>query len=303
MIIGLLDPALFFQRPESEVKEDIDSVLKACRQHGVKLLPLDDYWDDLWRKFGYQLEKSLSPSCKKPLQELRKLGEKDRFYSNTLPILLPNSGKVWKDGFDQLFNISSLGQEWVKRMANATIRAVNTQQEVIIFTRKIHGRNINPHAVGNCTLDEITRWVLHVQSKTINNGRKHVLCVHHPRNITEKWTSRFDWRLPSVSDGSRYPFCQPEYWWKKSTESYRTIESKPAWIDRNGNGWARPNISNGAGYHWDVFINAHQMQQKIGLNQVNIVAFGVPATEGKCGDIYHVPEKKSSKLNDIGWTC
>ena len=186
-------------------------------------------------------------------------------------------------------------------MMRAALRALTSDREVILLSLRVEGRNIKQHAAGGSNLDEITRWMLHVQPKGM--GHRQILCVYHPRNLQEKWTVRFDWRLPTVSDGARYPFCPPDKWWKATTQAHRTIRSKPAWIDKLGNGWARPNIREGAGYHWDVFIESHNMQQTLGLKQINVVADGVPISEGKPGCIHHVPQEKQGKLNDIGWIC
>ena len=130
-----------------------------------------------------------------------------------------------------------------------------------------------------------------------------VLCVHHPRNLRERWTSRFDWRLPTASDCARYPFCVPNEWWKGSTTAFRTVSSKPAWIDAHGNGWARPNINGGAGYHWDVFIQDAHAKQAIGVDQINVVEFGAPSTEGRPGHLHHVPSAKQAHVTDAGWSC
>src|SRR5262249_39297119 len=96
-------------------------------------------------------------------------------------------------------------------------RVIRTCREHAI--QLVLGRNFASHAAADCTLDEITRWVLHVQPKGI--GHRQILCVHHPRNLRERWTARFDWRLPSSSDGARYPFCPPAHWWKGKTPAHR----------------------------------------------------------------------------------
>ncbi|MDC0711748.1 hypothetical protein POL68_24985 [Stigmatella sp. ncwal1] len=186
-------------------------------------------------------------------------------------------------------------------MASATLRAIVSGEDVVVLTRRVVGRNLKTHAAGGTTLEENTRWILHVQPKNI--GHRQILCVHHPRNLSERWTARFDWRLPAVSDGARYPFCPPDNWWKASTSAIRTISSKPAWIDKRGTGWARPNIPNGAGYHWDVFIRENALEQAVGLSQINVVAFGAPPDEGAPGQLHHEPGEKAGKLTGTGWSC
>lgn len=187
-------------------------------------------------------------------------------------------------------------------MEAATLRAVATGEDVVLFVRRIEGRNLHVHRAGNTTLDENTRWVLHVQSSIA--GRKQILCVYHPRNITETWSTRFDWRLPRAPD-ARFPFCAPLFWWLRATPVFDTKQSKPCWIDQHGNGWARPNINSGAGYHWDVYIRNPNHVAAIGLDQINVVQFGAPAGEGRPGWIHHVPTGKAGKVNekDRGWSC
>jgi hypothetical protein len=189
-------------------------------------------------------------------------------------------------------------------MASAALRAVESGDDVVVFTRGIEQRDIKYHRSGESTLTEITRWMLHVQSKS--RGRRQILCIRHSRNITERWTTRFDWRLPCARDGAGYPFCVPEKWWLQKTLAFKTVESKPCWVDALKNGWARPSTNDGAGHHWDVFIHDQDVAKRIGLDQINVVEVGAPAKEGDAGWIHHVPEKKSSKVDakkKRGWTC
>lgn len=296
-MIGLLDPALFLPRSENEVLSDFNAILRICAKNVVSLPMLDEYWDDLWTQFGRSLERSLGPVGKRALQEVRRLGTRSQI---AVPPLNQGASSVWLRGFQQLFSAQHLGTPWEEKMAVASIRAASTHQRVILFTRRMLGRNLVQHTAGSSTLDENTRWVLHLQPAGI--GPVQVLCVHHPRNLIDAWTSRFDWRLPGAQ-GARYPFCPPDFWWKGSTEAWRTISSKPAWRDRHGNGWARPNIPDGAGYHWDVFIQSVGMQEAVGLSQINVVGFDAPPSEGAPGTIHHTPTTKAGKISDVGWTC
>jgi len=297
-VIGLLDPALFLPRSDPEVERDLDLVIRACREHAIQLVPLDEYWRDLWTDFAQPLERQLGPSARRAVQQLRKLAEASTLYA---PALSSGAGKAWWAGFSQLFGPQALGAPWEEKMACATLRAVIADREVVMLTRRVPGRNLAAHAASGSTLDETTRWILHVQPKGI--GHRQILCIHHPRNLRERWTARFDWRLPSSSDGARYPFCPPACWWKGATPAHRTIESKPAWLDTHGNGWARPNIAQGAGYHWDVFIQSPALRQAVGLQQINVVEFGAPRSEGKPGQLHHVPDAKLGKLTGTGWRC
>lgn len=297
-MIGLLDPALFLPRSDPEVERDLERVIQSCREHAIQLVPLDEYWRDLWTDFARPLERQLGPSARRSVQQLRKLAEASTLY---VPALSSGAGKAWWAGFSQLFGPQALGVSWEEKMARATLRAAISAREVVMLTRRVLGRNLASHAAAESTLDETTRWMLHVQPKGI--GHRQILCVHHPRNLRERWTARFDWRLPSSSDDARYPFCPPAYWWKGATPAHRTIESKPAWLDKHGNGWARPNISQGAGYHWDVFIQPPSLQQAVGLQQINVVEFGAPRREGNPGQLHHVPDAKLGKPTGTGWSC
>jgi hypothetical protein len=294
-MIGLLDPALFLSRSDQDVERDFAFVVRACQQHAIQIIPLEEYWPDLWTDLARPLERQIGPEAKRALQEVRKLAGKS---TSQVPALGPDAGKAWRNGFQQLFGQVALGASWEERMASATIRAVATGDRVVVLTRRMLGRNLVVHTAGDSTLDENTRWVLHVQPKGV--GHRQVLCVHHPRNVNEQWTARFDWRLPAASDRARYPFCPPDKWWKASTTAYRTIASKPAWLDRHGNGWARPNIPGGAGYHWDVFLQTHAFRQTVGLDQINVVEFGAPRKQGRVGHLHHVP---AGRPTETGWSC
>lgn len=297
MIIGLLDPSLFLKRDSNTVQQELDLVVRICRDHKVTLVPFPEYWNDLWSVLGRPLEQQLPPEAKGSVVALRNLGERAKH--TEVPTLGAHAGKVWRRGFSELF--ASLGDSWEESMMRAVLRALSAGHDVIMLTRKVLGRNVRRHAGSDSTLDEITRWMLYVQPKEM--GPRSILCVHHPRNLRERWTVRFDWRLPASSDGGPYPFCPPDGWWRGQTQAHRTICSKPAWIDQCGNGWARPNIQGGAGYHWDVFITKPQLQQRVGLAQINVVQFGAPAREGKPGTIHHVPSEKEGKITGLGWAC
>lgn len=297
-MIGLLDPTLFLPRAEAELVSDLEIVLRACREHQIELTPLQEYWPALWNELGSTLERQLTPQAKQTLQAVRRSAAPSDAHIGKLSA---NAGSAWRRGFTVLFGEPHLQPHWTERMALAVIRAVSSGQQAVMFCRRVKGRNLVEHSAGNSTLLENTRWVLHVQPNGV--GPRQVLCVHHPRNLQERWTSRFDWRLPSSSDKARYPFCVPNQWWKGSTTAFRTVSSKPAWIDAQGNGWARPNINGGAGYHWDVFIRSAQAQQEIGVDQINIVEFGAPRSQGQPGHLHHVPSDKQAAVTDVGWSC
>ncbi len=289
-MIAILDPALFAVRGDVRVGE-LDAINLMCRRDGLRIPRLSEYWDPLWTEFGRPFEQSLPAQAKHALQQLRANGSDD----GDIPAF--DDAKVWRRGFSQMFG--SLHSDWMKRMALAIARAASTEQPVVLLTRKVVGRNTQLRVAGGTTLEEITRWVVYVQPKRV--GPKSVPCVHHPRNLIHRWTTRLDWRLPAREDSARYPFCPPLQWSIHTTQVCRTVESKPAWVDCQGNGWARPNIAGGVGNHWDVFIRVPTLEQRIGLSQINVVEFGSP--EGRVGDIHHVPADKKPYLKDVGWSC
>lgn len=296
MTIGLLDPALFLPRSSEQVQQDLDQVMRICTYHKIKLVPLEEYWDALWTDLARPLERQLTPEAKRSLQALRKFAHP----SNQLQPLNTAVDTIWRRGFNQLFESCHFGKSWEGPMMKAVVRALAADSEVVLLTRKLAGRNMQQHAASHCILEEITRWVLYVQPKGM--GLRQILCVHHPRNLQEKWTVRFDWRLPAAADGGRYPFCPPERWWLAKTPACRTMRSKPAWVDKHGNGWARPNTP-GQGYHWDVFL-VPNMEKSVGLDQINVAAFGVLPGQEKPGELHHVPDSKQGRVKDnSGWRC
>ena len=298
-MIGILDPALFLVRDECDVVMCIEFVLRACEEHNIELTPLKEYWVPLWKDLGNELECNLTPRGKRALQQLRRLAPNNDEHINQLATA---ANVAWRNGFTDLFGPPYLDQSWAERMALAVIRGVLSKQTVVMFCRRVLNRNLVIHAVGNSTLHENKRWFLYVQPSG-GLGPIQVLCVHHPRNLHEKWTARFDWRLPHIADGARYPFCVPNDWWKGKTISFRTIASKHSWLDANGNGWARPNINEGAGYHWDVYLRNEALKDRIGVDQINIVEYGAPASEGCPGYLHHIPSDKEGAVKDSGWSC
>jgi hypothetical protein len=297
-MIGLIDPALLLPRLATEqdsLRFDIDQIVKTCRNYSIDLLPFDEYWPFLWRSLGQNLEKDSSPEFKRSLQQLRKLGNNMRHQASP-----PQDADVWRRGFTALFSTTFLPAGWETRMAQAAARAVATDKLVVLFTRRIEGRNLKIHKSGHVDLHENTRWILYINCRGM--GPRNILCVYNPVNITHRWTVRFDWRLPGEAQGSKFPFFPPTNWWKGGIRSFKTVGSKPAWLDKWGNGWARPNIPNGAGYHWDVMVGDTALQENIGLDQINVVQFGCPATEGAPGQLHHVPSKKVGRIKPgAGW--
>ena len=302
-MIGLLDPAFLLPRTgqdeENKLADELDLLLETCRRHSVALPPFPEYWPNLWNTLGRRLEQSLSQRrAKAALRELRKLGKASLGLIRGACAV----GQVWRRGFAQLFAWSPLNGDWEQRMAAAAVRAAMiADHRVVLLVRRVPGRNVKVHSAQNTTLNENTRWVLHIQPRVL--GHQQIKCVHHPRNLTECWTTRFDWRLPAVSDRARYPFCPPARWWNHETHAVRTIGSKPAWLNAQQNGWSRPNIAGGTGYHWDVHVQLPATREALGVDQVNVVEFGAPASEGRPGNLHHVPSNQRPRIKDCGWRC
>ncbi len=215
---------------------------------------------------------------------------------------LPRNADVWRRGFTTLFDAAVVPAGWELRMARAAARAVVTDGRVVLFTRRIVGRNLRIHTADHVNLHENTRWILYLHCSGM--PPRHILCVYNSRNISHEWTARFDWRLPAAAPGVNYPFCPPENWWKGAIASFRTVRGRPAWIDKLGNGWARPNIPGGAGHHWDVMISSSALREAIGLDQINVIQFGCPAAQGTPGQLHHLPRSKNGRFKSgPGWRC
>lgn len=302
-MIGVLDPALLLPRgpgptAEQDFVDEVDEVLRICREYDIEVPTLDEYWPDLWRMLGRPLADSLSqPRAKQALDQLRRLGR-----TTKVSPLDSWRGRVY--GFRHLFADLGDAGDWTDRMTRAVIRATTSRRPTVLLVRRLLDRNLICHAAGDSTIHEPNRWLvqLHVGGATPQT----VPCVYHRRNLFDglRWTTRFDWRLAAEADGARYPFCPPQNWWKRDIAAVRTVESRPVWLDCKGNGWARPNITGGRGYHWDVYITDVNLAARIGLAQLNIVEFGAPIRERSPGDIHHLPTKKKARLrDDSGWSC
>jgi hypothetical protein len=298
-VIAVLDPAWFVARdpgPENEraLADDLGAVLALLRRSGARLVAAEDYWPPLWKELVQPLERRF-PSVRVQLGELRKLG-----VPRTLPTL-DRSHRVW--GFEPMFGHPCLGGEWADRMAKAVLRLAlgHAEEPLLLVAREVGGRNVVEHKAGHSVILESTRWRLYVQPGTAQPVA--VPAVRSIRQIEVPWTARYDWRLPGAEDGARYPFCPPLKWWKRDVRAVGTHTSKPCFLDGRGDGWARPNIPKGAGYHWDVFLSSPELHDRIGVDQINVVAFGGPASEGKAGDLHHVPQDKVGAVRDLGWTC
>lgn len=317
-MIAILDPALFITRapegpldPEEQeellhVFEGVIGVMKETRA----TLPGDDwYWGPLTREFLGPLsrrlvERGVRPSrLQQALQTLLSYklvrGFPDR----------PTKGvtKLW--GVKALYAKwdwcpswrGCVSPDWLSVMERVLIGAVQ-QGDVVLLTRFLVGRNVHEHADRKCVLREKDPWRCYAHVP--GHPPRGVPCLANVRNRRVPWTTRFDERLP---DSGKFPFCPPPQWWRRKgrdrgVDAWRTLRSKPCWMDRFGNGWAQP-VTGGI-YHWDVFIEDVNQQEEAGLDALNVVAWGTTEAGKIPGQIHHVPEDKAGRLKpSAGWTC
>lgn len=303
MMIGILDPALLLPRPgeEGRLEAEIDEVVRICRQGGVFLPKFEEYWPALWKELGHPLRRSSSnPRVQRAIDEVHKLGCEPR--GMPLPPGAQPKGRTY--GLRELFEIPQLRPGWLDTMTAVLVRALALGAPVVLITRRMVDRNLRVHQASDSRIEEVTRWVIRLH--LTGAPPRAVYCIHHRRNLSTelRWTTRYDWRLPASADGASHPFCPHATWWKRAVRVVKTVRSKPAFLDAKGNGWARPNINSGKGYHWDVFITDPAMAEQIGLDHLNIVEYGAPPKESAPGTIHHTSGKKEPRLrDDTGWTC
>lgn len=307
-MIALLDPALFLRpgRPgiplaaqdEAALLTELRGVLAAMRIAGADLAAVDGYWSPLWTEIIGPLQRRMKTvDGPKLLQELRKAG---RTYEGLGPVA-PGT-RIW--GFRAMFGHGSgVPAEWEERLAVAAARLVAIGRPLLVLTRLVEGRNLHTHmGKAHSSIAEVTRWRLSVRPPR-SAASTHIPCVRAPSQIQRPWTVRFDPRLPTDRDLVRYPFCLPQRWDRRDIVAVRTFSSAPAWVDVAGRGWERPNIPEGRGHHWDVFLDSPHDVGRVGVDQLNIVEFGAPPREGTPGTIHHVPAAKAGRVTDVGWGC
>ncbi len=203
--------------------------------------------------------------------------------------------RVWD--FRALF--AEAGLEWVNLMARTVTGCTLTGEETILITRLRPERNARIHSgPDRCCLTEKICWNLRAQVPGMETWR--IPAVATRRNVSFPWTARFDDRLPA-EDEAAFSFCPPQDWLKSNVRAFETHQGRPAWRDAKGNYWACP--ATGWGYHWDVYLQP-VLAAEYGLDQLNIVRWGAPSSEGAAGDLHHVPKEKRHRLKkSTGWSC
>lgn len=165
----------------------------------------------------------------------------------------------------------------------------SSAHQVYLFVDARVGRNLIEHGAPPSIITERTRWRIYVAYS--GHPVAKVPCITGDRNIAVPWTCRFDELLPNTGT---YAFVPPANWELKATQVIGTQFSKAVWIDRLGNGWARPRTP-GLPEHWDVYLQP-SWKANLKLDQVNIARHGVRAAGSVPGEVHHVPTGKAHIL-------
>ncbi len=286
-MLAVLDPLLFGgSQPITEAQ--LDEAARVLRETGARI-PAKAYW----KKLDLELIQPLSGDASR---KVRVGLDAIRGFVSTIQFPQPPARvAVWD--FRTLF--SQAGPDWVDVMARTLTGCALTGEETILLTRRIPGRNTQIHSGPNrCRLIEKICWNLRVQVPDMETRR--IPAVSNRRNVAVPWTTRFDESLPADND-SAFPFCPPQDWLKANVRAFETHRSRPAWLDAKGNYWACP--ATGQGHHWDVYLQPG-LADEYGLDQLNIVRWGAPSTEGAAGSLHHIPRGKRQRLKKTtGWSC
>jgi hypothetical protein len=299
-VIAILDPALLLTAsPSGPLSADeekalsalVDDVARIFRDHRASIPAVDWYWNKLQGEIVRPLYRRIhGPRLRQGLEALRQ-------HTRALPLAgRPAHGKTRLWGVKTLFDWPRLSPDWFGVMERLLIGCAQFGEPTVLVTRLFPGRNLDAREVSGSTLHGKTRWRLYLHVP--GNAPCHVPCIRNPRNLAVPWTTRFDDKLP---DGGRYPFCPPRRWWRRDVRAYGTVRSKPAWVDVHGNGWAQP--STGGDYHWDVFIEDPALEEAVGLDAINVAAWGSTDRGKSPGEIHHISKEKKGRFRDPGWTC
>lgn len=302
MTVALLDPCLFDPTVHEDglqgVVSQLNDLLLLCRRRRIQIPTVEEYWADLARVCIRPTEgRCTSEIMRRPFLELRKMAR---------PLDLPpyaDGTRVW--GFRHLFE--DLGQPedaWADRLAEAAVRCCRGDHEIIVFVASVEGRNLCIRRHDDTALREYTRWLLHTQPRGV--GPCHLPCWHHPRNAEVDWTTRYDYRLPATQDRAKFPFCPVPEWKSMGVEVWRTVQSRPTFPDAHGHAWARPGINEGAGDHWDVYLDDQRTRRRLGgVPRLNITAWGATSDRDEGPGSIHHEGDQAGRINRraSGWSC
>ena len=303
MTLLVLDPGFFLQpelsggAAEERLLRRVEDANLLLRLPGFSLLSKVgdlDYFGEVYRSEGPDLS-GAGRSLKQAVDRLREFARRGR----VLP-RVPVAGRVW--GVRELAAWSGLGKDWTDIVTEVLGAALLQErpEDVAVLCNHIEGRNARERSSGGVELIEVTRWRLYAALQ--GRSPAAVRWIARPRHVEAPFSIRMDGRLPAAPCPGAHPFCLPPGWERRSTRVWAVHSARPCWIDAQGNAWARP--ATGGGYHWDVYLKAPALHQRIGLNPINVTQHGAPPGQGQPGDLHHVPTGKQGRLKDrSGWSC
>lgn len=306
-MIGLLDPCLFDRGVDETAQEwtaRLTAIVLACRDYGVRLVGTGAYDKKLWTQYAvvpaaFHGTSREARQAKSVLTELQKL----RAPHQVLPLGVGVS-QVQAEGLRELFGQLPEQTDWMNTLGDALLSACASGEPVCLFVRAIVGRNIRVHEHEGTVLNEVLVW--QVALRLTEGGQNwRIPCVRNGQHLGVPWTARMDERLPADTDGGNYPFCPPNAWTSAATTVFRTVQSKPCWSDRRGNGWAWQRFGAGTatgslGGHWDVLLGSTDAAE-LRIEALNIVPWPGKVTGRMPGDLDHVPEPRRARFRDRGW--
>lgn len=290
----VLDPYVLSERPGessavrvARVTKKLRDLIRLCRDGNLKVVADADGWTYLERQVISTLKAPPGdPELATSLSVLRR-----NYLDRRAPFPL-EGGRTW--GIKPLFGgfaeaKDAVFGDFVAKSVGHTMHS--GAHAAYLFVELKVGRNLLEHGSPPSTILERTRWRIYVAYS--GHPVAAVPCITGQRNIAVPWTCRFDDLLP---DTGTYAFLPPDHWQLKGTQAVATQNSKAVWLDRLGNGWARPSTPPpGLPEHWDVYLQP-AWKAKLKLSQVNITRFGINDSGRVPGEIHHVPTGKAHLL-------
>ncbi|HHY6927763.1 TPA: hypothetical protein ACV4T7_007148 [Burkholderia ambifaria] len=291
----VVDPYLFYpdssghgydQTRIDELKAQLSEIIAICRRFNWKVI----FDRQGWRHIELSVIRNITSQCKD--NELAvALSVLRRNFLETIDVDAGVQVRTW--GIKPLFNDLSTPEDvdLAEKVTRSLAYCLTRRQSVKLFVREVEGRNTKIHATGHSFICERTRWMIYLSMRGLN-GAGPIACITKIRNITTEWTSRYDVGLP---DTGSFAFVPSTDWHLRKTIASRVMQSKPVFLDKEGNGWAKPNTP-GVGYHWDVYLSDREWIDAVGLAQINICRSDAPVEQGAPGEIHHVPAEKMGRV-------